>query len=111
VLDRLLAAGGALDRLTAPGGPLETLLAPGGLADRVLADDGYAEKLLGEGGTLDQLVNLGATLEAIGPRLEELAELVPDLHAAVEGLTRSVGPLGELAGRFPLTRKRAALPS
>ena len=64
-----------------------------------------------DGGTLDQLVTLGDTLEGISPRLEELAGLVPALHAAVEGLSRSVGPLGELAGRLPLTLKRAALPS
>jgi hypothetical protein len=107
VLDRLLAPDGVLDRLTASGGLLETLVAPGGLADRLLADDGYAEKLFADGGTLDQLVALGRTLEEIRPRLTELAALIPSLHDAVDGLGRSVGPLGDLANRLPGTRRRA----
>ena len=106
-LERLLMSDGVLDRLTAKGGLLETLVAPGGLADRVLSDDGYAEKLLAQGGTLDQLVALGSTLEDIRPRLTELAQVIPSLHDAVEQLSRSVSPLGELANRFPGTRKKA----
>ena len=107
VLDRLLAAGGALDRITAPGGVLDKVLAPGGLADRMLTDDGFVEKLVAEGGTLDQLIELGDTLESIRPRLVELAELIPDLRTSVDSLGRSVEPLGELATRFPLSRRRA----
>jgi len=106
VIDRLLATGGALDRLTAPGGVLDTVLAPGGLADRMLNDDGFVETLIAEGGTLEQLVGLGDTLESIRPRLVELAELIPALSAAVDSLGRSVTPLGELAGRVPLRRRR-----
>jgi hypothetical protein len=105
-LDRLLAAGGALDRITAPGGVLDRILQPGGLADRMLTDDGFVEKLIAEGGTLDQLVALGDTLESIRPRLVQLAELIPELAASVDALDRSVTPLGELANRLPLSRRR-----
>ena len=107
-LERLLATGGALDRLTAPGGLLETLLAPGGLGDRLLADDGYAEKLLADGGTLDQLVALGVTLEGIQPRLNELSMMIPVLHEAVEALEQAVGPLGEVAARLPINRRKTS---
>jgi hypothetical protein len=109
-IDRLLAdegPGGTLDRLTAPGGVLDRVLAPGGLADRMLTDDGFVEKLVAEGGTLDQLIELGETLESIRPRLVELAELIPDLRGSVDSLGRSVEPLGELAGRLPLSRRRS----
>ena len=106
VLERLLAAGGALDRITAPGGVLDKVLEPGGLADRMLNDDGFVEKLIAEGGTLDQLIELGDTLESIRPRLVALAELIPDLRTSVDALGRSVEPLGELATRFPLNRRR-----
>ncbi len=105
-LDRLLAAGGALDRLTEPGGVLDQLLVPGGLADRMLSEDGFVEKLVADGGTLDQLLELGATLEAISPRLRQLAELIPSLSDSADALGRSVAPLGDLAGRIPLTRRR-----
>lgn len=105
-LDRLLMQGGALDRLTAPGGVLEQLLSPGGLADRIVTEDGFLEKLVAEGGTLDQLVQLGGTLEAIGPRLSELAEIIPSLASSADALSRAVGPLGELAGRLPLSRRK-----
>lgn len=107
VLDRLLSAGGALDRITAPGGVLDKILEPGGLADRMLTDDGFVEKLIADGGTLDQLIELGDTLESIRPRLVQLAELIPDLSTSVDALGRSVEPLGELANRIPLTRRRA----
>ena len=107
LLDRLLAAGGALDRVTAPGGVLDRILAPDGLADRMLTDDGFVEKLIAEGGTLDQLIELGATLESIRPGLVQLAELIPDLRSSVDSLGRSVEPLGELANRIPLSRRRA----
>ncbi len=106
VLDRLLAAGGALDRITAPGGVLDKVLQPDGLADRMLTDDGFVEKLIAQGGTLDQLIELGETLESIRPRLVQLAELIPDLSSAVDALGRSVTPLGELANRLPLSRRR-----
>lgn len=106
LLDRLLRTGGTLDRLTETDGVLDQLLRPGGLADRMLTDDGFVEKLLSDGGTLDQLVSLGATLEDIKPRLTELAALVPALSEAAETLHRSVGPLGDLAGRIPLARRR-----
>jgi hypothetical protein len=105
VLDRLLSAGGALDRITAPGGVLDTILEPGGLADRMLTDDGFVEKLIADGGTLDQLIELGGTLEHIRPRLEALAELIPDLRTSVDALGRSVEPLGELANRIPMRRR------
>lgn len=107
VLDRLLAEGGPVDRLTTPGGLLEHVLAEGGLAERLLTDDGFVEKMLSEGGTLDQLVALGATLEEIQPRLEQLASLIPELSEAADTLGRAVGPLGDLAGRLPLARRRA----
>jgi hypothetical protein len=106
VLDRLLAAGGALDRVTTPGGVLDKVLAPGGLADRMLTDDGFVEKLIAQGGTLDQLIELGDTLESIQPRLVALAELIPELRISVDALGRAVEPLGELAGRLPLARRR-----
>lgn len=105
-VDRLIAAEGALDRITAPGGVLEQLLKPGGLAERMLSDDGFVDKLVAEGGTLDQLVALGTTLETIGPRLTELAEIIPSLSQSADSLGRAVGPLGELAGRIPLTRRK-----
>jgi hypothetical protein len=106
-LDRLLAAGGALDRLTQPDGVLDRLLKPGGLLDRLLTEDGFVEKLVAEGGTLDQLVELGGTLERIQPRLVELAELIPELHASVDVLTDAVEPLGQLATRIPGRRRPA----
>lgn len=107
-LDRLLAVDGALDRITRQGGVLDRILAEDGLLERLLTDEGFVEKLVAEGGTLDQLVALGATLERIQPRLGELAELVPELHASVDALNRAVGPLGDLANRFP-GRKRAVV--
>ena len=110
MLDRLLAAGGALDRITAPGGVLDRILEPGGLADRMLTDDGFVEKLIAQGGTLDQLIELGETLESIRPRLVQLAELIPELSASVDALGRSVTPLGELANRLPLSRRRRSGP-
>lgn len=118
-LDRLLAPGGVVDRLTRPDGllerllsdegALETLLTPGGLLDRLLTDDGFLEKLLADGGTLDQLVALGETLEHVHPRLAELSGLIPSLRESVDALTSTVGPLGELAGRLPGSRRRAPL--
>lgn len=107
-LERLLAVDGALDRITQQGGVLDRLLAEDGLLDRLLTEEGFVEKLVAEGGTLDQLVALGATLESIQPRLGELADLVPELHASVDALNRAVGPLGELANRLP-GRKRTAV--
>jgi hypothetical protein len=109
-LDRLLAPGGALDRLTTPGGVLDRVLEPGGLADRMLTEDGFVEKLVSEGGTLEQLVGLGATLEAIRPQLTELAALIPTLADSADALGRTVGPLGELAGRIPLSRRKSIGP-
>ena len=106
VLERLLQPGGPVDRLTQPGGLLELVLRPDGLADRMLTDDGFVERLLADGGTLDQLVALGDTLESIQPRLAELAEIVPTLSTSADALHRAVGPLGELAGRLPLSRRR-----
>ncbi len=94
------------DGLTAPGGVLDKVLAPDGLADRMLTEDGFVEKLIAEGGTLEQLVELGDTLENIRPRPVQLAELIPALSAAVDALGHSVTPLGELAGRIPLSRRR-----
>ena len=67
------------------------------------------EKLVADGGTLDQLVALGTTLESLQPRLGDLAALVPDLSRSAEALGRAVGPLGELAGRIPLNRRRPPL--
>lgn len=107
-LERLLAVDGALDRITREGGVLDRLLAEDGLLDRLLTEEGFVEKLVADGGTLDQLVALGATLERIQPRLGDLAALVPELHASVDALNRAVGPLGELANRFP-GRKRTAV--
>lgn len=106
VLDRLLAAGGALDRVTAADGVLDRVLAPGGLADRILTEDGFVEKLVAQGGTLDQLVSLGETLESIRPRLTALADVVPELARSAESLGRAVGPIGDLAGRLPISRRR-----
>jgi hypothetical protein len=91
----------------AEGGVLDRILEAGGLAERMLTDDGFVEKLIAEGGTLDQLVELGETLESIRPRLVHLAELIPDLRTSVDSLGRSVEPLGELANRIPLSRRRA----
>jgi hypothetical protein len=106
-LDRLLAVDGALDRITQPGGVLDRLLAEEGLLDRLLTEGGFVEKLIADGGTLDQLVALGVTLEHIQPRLGELADLVPELHASVDALHRAVGPLGELANRVPGRRRNS----
>ena len=105
-LDRLLAEDGALERVVAADGVLDRVLRPGGRADRLLTDDSFIEKLLDEGGTLDQLVQLGTTLEAIQPRLAELAEVVPTLSSSADALGRAVGPLGDLAGRFPMSRRK-----
>lgn len=110
-LDRLLAADGALDRITRQGGVLDRLLVEEGLLDRLLTEEGFVEKLIAEGGTLDQLIALGSTLERIQPRLGELAELIPELRASVDALNRAVGPLGDLANRFPGRRRSAALES
>lgn len=106
VLEQLLKTGGPVDRLTQPGGLLELVLRPGGLADRMLEDDGFVERLLADGGTLDQLVALGDTLEAIQPRLAELTQIVPTLSASADALHKAVGPIGDLAGRLPLSRRR-----
>jgi hypothetical protein len=111
VLEQLLKSGGPVDRLTQPGGLLELVLRPGGLADRMLQDDGFVERLLADGGTLDQLVALGDTLEAIQPRLAELTQIVPTLSSSADALHKAVGPLGDLAGRLPLNRRRASLPA
>ena len=113
VLEQLLKSGGPVDRLTQPGGLLELVLRPGGLADRMLEDDGFVERLLADGGTLDQLVALGETLEAIQPRLAELTQIVPTLSSSADALHKAVGPIGDLAGRLPLNRRRpsTALPA
>ncbi|MBM7510142.1 hypothetical protein JOE61_003956 [Nocardioides salarius] len=95
-LGRMLARDGVVDRLLVEGGPVDRLLAPGGSLDRLLAEDG----------ALDQLVQLGATLEAIQPRLAELAAVVPTLSSSADALGRAVGPLGDLAGRFPMSRRK-----
>ena len=79
--------------------------------DRMLEDDGFVERLLADGGTLDQLVALGETLEAIQPRLAELAQVVPTLSSSADALHRAVGPIGDLAGRLPLNRRRTPLPA
>lgn len=52
------------------------------------------------------LVDAVTSLEKIRPRLVQLAELIPDLSGAVDALGRSVTPLGELANRLPLSRRR-----
>ncbi len=91
----------ALGELVAPEGPVRR---EGGLADQL-------ERVVGEGGTLDQLVALGETLEAIAPRLAELGVVVPDLHASVTTLHETVGPLSDLAGRLPGSRRKALAPS
>ena len=39
-------------------------------------------------------------------RLAELAEIVPTLSTSADALHRAVGPLGDLAGRLPLNRRR-----
>jgi hypothetical protein len=101
----------ALGQLVAPGGTLDRILARDGLLDRLLTDDGFVEKLVAEGGTLDQLVALGQTLERIQPRLGELAELVPELHASVDALNDAVGPLSQLATRIPGGRRRVPVES
>lgn len=106
-VDRLLDPEGPLFRLLEEGGTVDRLLAEEGLLDRLLTEDGFVEKLVAEGGTLDQLVALGVTLERIQPRLGELAELVPELHASVDALNRAVGPLSELANRLPGRRRPA----
>lgn len=108
-LERLLRTEGALDRLTRPGGALDRLLVEDGLVDRLLSQDGFLEKLISDGGTLDQLVALGTTLERIQPRIDELLALIPQLHGSVDTLSRSVGPLGDLANRIPGGRRRPAL--
>ena len=107
-LERLLEQDGALDRITAHDGLLDRLLQPGGFVERLLEEDGFAEKLTAEGGTLDQLVALGEKIESIQPQLDSIAELIPDLHHSVDVLSRSVGPLGDLANRLPGSRRRPA---
>lgn len=99
---------GALDRLATPGGVLDRVLAEDALLDRLLTEDGFVDKLVAEGGTLDQLLELGATLERIQPRLQALEQLIPSLQESADALQQAVGPLGDLAGRLPGTRKRAA---
>jgi hypothetical protein len=98
-----------VDRLTRPGGALDRLLIGDGLVDRLLSEDGFLAKLISDGGTPDQLVALGTTLERIQPRIDELLALIPQLHGSVDTLSRSVGPLGDLANRIPGGRRRPAL--
>ncbi|QWC85548.1 hypothetical protein KLP28_01845 [Nocardioidaceae bacterium] len=105
-LERLLEEDGALDRITARDGLLDRLLEPGGFVERLLEEDGFAEKLTAEGGTLDQLVALGEKIEAVQPQLDAITEMIPDLHHSVDVLSRSVGPLGDLANRLPGSRRR-----
>jgi hypothetical protein len=114
ILDALASAlepGRPLAQAIAPGGTLDRILARDGLLDRLLTDDGFVEKLVAEGGTLDQLVALGETLERIQPRLGELAELIPELHASVNVLNDAVEPLGQLANRIPGGRRRVPVES
>lgn len=105
-LDRLVADEGVLERLLAPGGPVDRLTEPGGLIDTVLVRDGFVDKLIAEGGTLDQLVSLGETLEHIKPQLDALTGLIPELSDAADGLNKAVGPLSDLVGRLPGSRRR-----
>lgn len=57
---------------------------------------------------LGQLVARGDTLERIAPRLAEPGVVIPELHRSVDTLSEAIGPLSELAGRLPRTRRRAA---
>lgn len=103
--------GGYADRLMlliGEDGLIERLLQEDGALDRLLSEGGFVEKLTAEGGTLDQLLELGDTLEAIRPRIAELSEVIPELHASVDTLSRAVEPLGELAGRLPRLRRSSA---
>ena len=77
--------------------------------DRLLTEDGFVEKLVAEGGTLDQLVPLGGTLERIQPRIDELARMFPELQDSVTTLHGAVEPLGQLADRLPMGRRRTPL--
>jgi len=106
-LERLVAPDGPLDRLTREGGVLESVLAEGGLVERLLEDHGFVEKLVAEGGTLDQLVALGPILSEVHPGLEELVDVLPQLHEAIESIGVTVGPLSDLANRIPGGRRRS----
>jgi hypothetical protein len=99
-LYRFLAPDGPLDRLLSKGGAIEHVLEPGGLIDQLLEEQGILEKLLQPGGTLEQLVGLGDTFA-------DLLPIIDELHHAVEVLNRTVEPLGAIAGRVPIGRRRS----
>lgn len=98
-LYRFLAKGGPLDRLLGKEGGVEHLLEPGGLIDQLLEEDGILEKMLQPGGTLDQLVGLALTMRGLIPIMDELREAVETLNATVE-------PLGRVANRVPIGRRK-----
>ena len=99
-LYRFLSPDGPLDRLLGKEGAVEHILEPGGLIDQLLEDEGILEKLLQPGGTLEQLAGLGENLQGLVP-------IMHDLQHAVEVLNSTVEPLGHIAGRVPLGRRRS----